>query len=118
MINLSNFTTDFSEMLPHTVFISQKIGTDAYNAPTFGSSISHQARVVFGFKLVRNKTGEMVPASGTIWLQTRFRLKLEDKYEFLSDPDPSPNGYTRLFPIRVDEFPDENGFYFAKVYFE
>lgn len=115
---MSEFTQDFDEMLPHTVFISQKIGTDSYNKPVFGSSTSHQSRVVFGYKLVRNRAGEMVPASGTIWLQTRFRLKLEDKYEFLSDPDPSPEGFTRLFAIRVDEFPDENGFYFAKVYFE
>ena len=115
---MSSFVSDFGDMLPHTVFVSRKIGTDSYNKAIYTTSTSHQARVVFGRKLVRNSKGELVMASGSLWMFSRLPMKVEDKYEFLSEAEPSPPGFTQLFPIIIDTFPDESGTYHNKVYFQ
>ena len=105
-------------MLPHTVFVYRKIGTDSYNQAVYDAAVSHQARVVYGLKLVKSRTGELVPSSGSIWMFSSRALHTEDKFEFLSEPDPSPQGYTQLFPLAIDTFPDDTGMYHNKVYFQ
>lgn len=100
------------------IFISPKISTDAYNRPTYGTSVSYSARIVFGTHLVRDKNGELVPSSGTAWIASTAYFKPEDKFEYLRDDAPSPGDYTQLFPIRIDTFPDETGMHHTRLHFK
>ena len=121
-----SFQSDFSDMLPHTVFVSKKLGTDSYNAPVYGSSVSYQARVVYGAlgrdnmggRSFRNSQGEILAPTGVLWITTTTLLDLSYKFEFLRDTDPSPADYVELNPLHIDAWPDENGMYFTKVFFE
>lgn len=115
---MSTFYNDFGEMLPHTVLVSRKIAVDSYGTATYDTAETYQARVTFGTKIVRNRFGELVPSSGTVWMFTREKMNVEDKYQFLSDAEPSPAEYTQLYPLRLDAIADENGFYYNKIYFE
>lgn len=115
---MSTFYSDFGDMLPNTVLVSRKIGTDSYGRPTYGDPETFQARVIYGSKLIRDRMGEIVPASGSIWMYSRRLFTVEDKYSVLVDDEPSPASYTQLYPLRIDEFPDENGPYHSKVYFQ
>lgn len=121
-----SFISDFGDMLPHTVFISRKIGTDSYNAPTYAGSVSYRARVLFGTEAQKEggsgrfttSQGETIVPSGVIWLNTTYLLDMADKFEFLRDTEPSPGDYSELYPIHIDAYPDETGMYFSKVYFK
>ena len=115
---MSTFYKDFSDMLSQSVTIYRRTGVDSYNKPVYDAGTPYECRVTFGTKVVRNRTGEIVPASGTVWLFSRIQISVDDKIIFLSDSEPSPAETTQLFPLRVDSIADEKGHYYNKVYFE
>ena len=111
--------SDFKDMMPHTVIVTDFDGTyNDYGKPSEGTITSYTARVFFSPHLVVSQSGDTIIASGEIWLQTTAKIDIKDKIEFDQDTTVSPSVLTRLYPLRIDHVPDENGTHHVKIHFK
>lgn len=58
----------FSDCCPHTVTIEPFASLDQYGTKTYGSSVTHRARVQGKIRMVRSVTGEEVVSHITVYM--------------------------------------------------
>lgn len=111
--------SDFSDLMPHTVIITPFGGTYSdYGSPSEGTVTNYTARVFFSPHQVIDQNGDTIIASGEIWISTTDKINIKDKIEFDEDTAVSPSILTRLYPLRIDHVPDENGSHHVKIHFK
>jgi hypothetical protein len=81
--------TDYSTMFSDSITLASFASRDAYGAPTVGSAVSYNARVVFKDQLARDKEGQEVVAKGACWIEGTPTISPEDTIT-LSDATTPP----------------------------
>jgi len=96
--------SDFLDFMADTVTIEPFVSRDAYNVPSFGTAVTHPARVVGKVRMVRNQLGEEKVSKTTVYLGTSNVFSPEDRLTL-------PTGNVPLQPpiLAVGFFPDEEG---------
>ena len=62
--------SDWNDMLPHSITVEPFSGVDSYGAYTYGSAVTHRARVQGKNRLVTSVTGEEAVSHITIYVGT------------------------------------------------
>ncbi len=101
--------SDFDDMMPHTVTVSEFSSRNAYGDANYGSAVSYTARVIYKDQLIKAKDGSQIMAKGMVWLSGTPTLSTEDLLTL-------PDGTTP--PILSQSLiPDEDGSHHVKVFF-
>lgn len=102
--------SDWADMMADTVTLAAVASRDAYGRPTFSSTTSYAARVVYKQTRIVNRTnGQDSIATGVIWICGTPTLGIDDQITL-------PNGSTPVI-LNWELLPDENGAHHTKVYF-
>lgn len=103
-------STEFRELLPHTVTVSTVASLGTGGAATFSTAAtSYRARVVNTNKIVHDLRGEVAAVAYEAWIASTSILAPDSKYTL-------PDGATPPV-VRVDTFPDEDGHHHVRIQF-
>lgn len=103
-------STEFRELLPHTVTVSTVATLGVGGAPSFSASAStYRARVVNTNKMVHDNRGQVQAVAYEAWIASTGILSPTSKYTL-------PDGATPPV-VRVDVMPDEDGHHHCRVMF-
>lgn len=69
-MSASGGISDFLDLMPLTVTVEEFASNDTFGARTYAVPASFRARVVYKNHYVRGPSGELVAASGMIWVAT------------------------------------------------
>ena len=97
-----NFT-DFLDMCPHTVTVEPFSSLDQYGAKTYGTAVTHRARVQGKTQMVRTLTGEETVSTVTVYLAAST-VGVKDRITL-----PSPFTPTQPAILNVQRVSDESG---------
>lgn len=103
-------STDFREMLPHTVSVSTVATLGVGGAPAFSTvSSSYRARVVNINRQVYDSRGQVQMALYEAWIASTGVLAVSSKYTL-------PDGATPPV-IHLEVFPDDDGYHNTHILF-
>lgn len=106
-----SFERDFLELMPDTVTITQRSGSNAYGEHTFSGATTHRARIVKKIEMLRTIRGEEKVSDTVVWVAgngTFPNVEPDDKVTL-------PDGTTRPV-LQIHTFGDDDGNHHVKVY--
>jgi hypothetical protein len=105
------WSTDFEELMPHTVTVASLSGlsTDGYGTETFGTATSYSARVIGKQHVVKSLTGIDETARTLVYIASTSTFPASAQYTL---PDASTPEV-----LAVEAVPDEDGVHHIKVSF-
>lgn len=109
-LDVSFESTDFREMLPHTVSVSTVATLGVGGAASFSTSVtSYRARVTNINRQVFDSQGQVQMAAYEAWVASTGVLAVTSKYTL-------PDGATPPV-LRVEVFPDDDGYHNTHILF-
>ena len=107
----------FSPLMTQRVSIAHRTGFDNYGKPTFGSDTVYQAAVVGQMRLVRDLTGQQVPARQSIYLMSNLAVEPDDRVTLSTADVGSTEPYALTPPIiAVSRYPFLRGQYATVIH--
>jgi len=100
---------DFADLAPHTITLEPLSTIGLYAEPTYGTSASYSALVIYEKKLVAGPDNREVTSNTTVYIPSSSASAAE------SDRLTLPDGATPRI-IRVDRWADGNGQYAITLY--
>lgn len=107
-------STDFREMMPHTITVKTLASKNSDGSPVYSTSAStYRARVVQTSKQVRDMRGNVVMAAQLAYIASTAALSANSRFQL-----PAGTGGSTTPPVlRVDNFPDDDGVHHHRVWF-
>ncbi len=96
------------ELMPHTVFVARRIGTDKFGDTEFAPAIPYRAQVVEKVKRVRDTSGAEKISTVQAIVATTEAISPFDKITL-------PDGSSPVI-LAVGSYPDEAGLHTVEVY--
>lgn len=104
-------------MMPNTVQLAARSGSDEFGAPTFGSDVSYRARLVYIRRMVRNAQGQEVVSNMTVHLATNALVSPQDRVTLSTGDVGSTESWSLTPPIlSVGRLPDKAGWHHTVLY--
>jgi hypothetical protein len=101
---------DFGDMMPQSVTIAPKTGSDRFNNPTYGTPVTHKCLLTEQNQMVRSFQGEEVVSNTVVYLDAPARPELAPESQITL-----PDG--RQPPIlSISRYSDDVAEYVAVVY--
>lgn len=106
--------SDWLDLCPQTVVWKPLTGRDAFGKPTYGAATEYRGRRVKKMTRVRSQRnpGSDVIADSHVWILGLPDVKYEDAVYVSGDDEAKLPAI-----LAVENYPDENGPLFMKVYF-
>lgn len=109
------FDAELDELFVHTVTIVPQSSTDVDNQPTYGTAVSHRAKIALRTRYIRTASGREIAGRGTVYVVAASGATLS--VPGAKDRLTMPTGFEPLIPPVLDVRPhyDEEGLHHVEL---